>query len=43
MPRIEIGLKAPDFKLKDIESKIFHLEEAVKQGPVLLVFNRTFV
>lgn len=43
MPKVEIGLKAPDFKLTDIKGNIFHLEEAVKHGPVLLVFNRTLV
>lgn len=43
MPKVEIGLKAPDFKLKDINGNFFQLEEAVKHGSILLVFNRGFV
>jgi thioredoxin-dependent peroxiredoxin len=33
-----LGHPAPDFALPDSEGKTFHLSEALKSGPVLLVF-----
>ena len=38
MPALIAGVPAPKFKLHDLESGPFSLEEALKHGPVLLVF-----
>src|SRR5690348_5810190 len=38
MPAITAGVPAPKFNLHNAESGQFSLEEALKHGPVLLVF-----
>ena len=38
MPALKAGIPAPKFKLHDLEAGPFSLEEALKHGPVLLVF-----
>lgn len=38
---IEVGAKAPDFKLKDQNGKSVSLSELVKQGRVAIVFHRS--
>jgi peroxiredoxin len=38
MPAIKAGVPAPKFKLPDLAEGQFSLEEALKHGPVLLVF-----
>jgi len=38
MPALIAGVPAPKFKLPDLEASQFSLEEALKHGPVLLVF-----
>lgn len=38
MPALIAGVPAPKFKLHDLEAGPFSLEEALKRGPVLLVF-----
>jgi len=39
-PGLTVGAKAPDFSLKNAEGKIVGLHNALKQGPVVLVFYR---
>ncbi len=34
----KVGDIAPDFTVKDIEGKTYHLSEVVKSGPVILAF-----
>jgi peroxiredoxin len=35
-----MGMKAPDFSLKEVEGKRFHLQEELEKQPVLLNFFR---
>ena len=35
---LNVGDVAPDFTVTDIDGKSFHLDEAVKRGPVVLAF-----
>jgi len=37
-----VGSRAPDFTLTDQDAQQFHLEEALRGGPVVLVFLRGF-
>ena len=39
-PGILVGVKAPDFSLKDAFGKEVNLYEELKKGPVILVFYR---
>lgn len=38
---IEAGAKAPDFSLRGIDGDTYSLSDALKRGPVLLVFFKT--
>lgn len=39
-PGLKVGAKAPDFHLKNAQGKMVSLHEALRQGPVVLVFYR---
>ena len=42
MPKVDIGLPAPDFELADLRGVPFRLSERRDTAYVLLVFNRGF-
>lgn len=37
---LSVGVNAPDFQAKDENNKTFHLSEALKAGPVVMIFYR---
>jgi peroxiredoxin len=37
-----VGSTAPDFELTDQHGQVFHLTDAINDGPVVLVFLRGF-
>nr|MBS0037079.1 AhpC/TSA family protein [Saprospiraceae bacterium] len=37
---LQVGDTAPDFKASDLYDNAFHLEEALKKGPLVLIFYR---
>ena len=41
MNQLPIGAKAPDFELKDADGRSYRLSEALRRGPVVLVFYKS--
>ncbi len=39
---LSAGQRAPDFSAMDADSNVFHLQEALQDGPVVIIFYRGF-